>query len=86
MIPLKDDPIDGAPARLRLLERRAGRGPTVQYAFVWTSDPPGRLPLRVVYTQPGGHTVVLRYRNVQARSVDPATFVVPEDFVNLSPF
>lgn len=85
-IPLKDDPIDGAPARLELLEHRSGRGPSVQYAFVWRSDPPGRLPRRVVYTPPGGHTIVLGYRDVHVRSVDPAAFAVPNDFVNLSPF
>jgi hypothetical protein len=85
MIPLKVDELDGAPASLQLMEYRIGSGPPA-YAFVWTGVPPGRLPLRVAYSQRGGQTVVLSYRSVEPRAVDPATLSVPEGFVNLSPF
>ncbi len=85
-IPLKDDPVDGSPAMLTLVERRRGRGRAPEYTLVWTAVPPGRLPARVVYRQDGGQTVVLAYRRVEPRTVDPSTFAVPDGFVNLSPF
>jgi hypothetical protein len=85
-IPLKDDALSGSPAQLSLVERRSPRGRAPEYALVWTAVPPGRLPLRVVYTQPGGHTVVLAYRRVEARAIDASSVSVPEAFVNLSPF
>src|SRR5574341_1335320 len=83
-IPLKSDPIDGSPAELALVEHRRGRAP--EYALVWTTVPPGRLPARVVYRQEGGQTVVLAYRRVESHAVDPSVFAVPDGFVNLSPF
>jgi hypothetical protein len=85
-IPLKRDPIDGSPAELALVEHHRGGGRAPEYALVWTTVPPGRLPARVVYRQEGGQTVVLAYRRVESRAVDPSGFVVPEGFVNLSPF
>jgi hypothetical protein len=86
MIPLKDDELDGAPANLALMEYRVGAGRAARYAFVWSGVPPGRLPLRVTYTQQGGQTIVLSYRSVEPRAVDPSSMTVPEGFVNLSPF
>jgi hypothetical protein len=86
MIPLKDDELDGVPANLALMEYRLGAGRAPAYAFVWSGVPPGRLPLRVAYTQRGGQTIVLSYRNVEPRGVDPSSMAVPEGFVNLSPF
>ncbi len=86
MIPLKDDDVDGTPATLALMEYRLGSGRAPAYAFVWSGVPPGRLPLRVAYTQRGGHTVVLSYRRIELRGVDPSSMTVPEGFVNLSPF
>jgi hypothetical protein len=85
MIPLKADELDGVPASLELIEYRLGSGPPA-YAFVWAGVPPGRLPLRVAYTQRGGQTVVLSYRSVEPRAVEPSSLTVPEGFVNLSPF
>ncbi len=85
-IVLKDDQIEGLPARLALVERRRGRGRAPDYALVWASVPPGSFPRRVVYVQEGGHTVVLVYRRVETRLVDAASLVVPDAFVNLSPF
>ena len=85
-IPLKDDTVSDSPAYLTLVERRSGRARAPAYALVWTAIPPGRLPLRVVYTQPGGHTVVLVYRRVESRTIDPSSVAVPDAFVNLSPF
>lgn len=84
-IPLKDDTVAGEPATLSLLERRRG-GRAPDYAFVWTAVPPGRFPLRVIYVQDGGQTVVLAYRSVESREVDASELSVPEPFVNLSPF
>jgi hypothetical protein len=86
MIPLKDDPVDGSPAALTLVERRRGRSGAPEYALVWTTVPPGRLPARVVYRQDGGQTVVFAYRRVESRVVDPSDFGVPDGFVNLSPY
>jgi hypothetical protein len=86
MIPLKDDDVDGTPATLALMEYRLGAGRAPAYAFVWSGVPPGRLPLRVGYTQRGGQTVVLSYRRVEPRGVDPSSMTMPEGFVNLSPF
>lgn len=83
---LKDDPLDGLPAELTLVERNRGRGAAPDYALVWTTVPPGRLPTRVVYMQDGGQTVVLAYRRVESRAVDPSSFAVPDGFVNLTPF
>jgi hypothetical protein len=85
-IVLKDDQIEGSTARLALVERRRGRGRVPAYALVWATVPPGSLPLRVVYVQDGGHTVVLVYRRVETRPVDAASLAVPDTFVNLSPF
>jgi hypothetical protein len=67
------------------MEYRFGSGAPA-YAFVWAAVPPGRLPLRVAYTQRGGQTVVLSYRGAEPRAVDPSILSVPEGFVNLSPF
>ncbi len=86
MIPLKDDDVDGTPATLALMEYRLRTGRAPAYAFVWSGVPPGRLPLRVAYTQRDGQTVVLSYRRVEPRGVDPSSMTVPEGFVNLSPF
>ncbi len=85
-IPLKDDPVEDAPARLALVERRRGRGRAPEYALVWTAVPPGALPLRVVYVQEGGQTVALVYRRVETPQVNASDVAVPEGFVNLSPF
>jgi hypothetical protein len=85
-IVLKDDQIEGLPARLTLVERRRGRGRAPDYALVWATVPPGPLPLRVVYVQDGGHTVVLVYRRVETRRVNASSVAVPDAFVNLSPF
>jgi hypothetical protein len=85
MISLKADELDGVPATLELMEYRFGAGAPA-YAFVWLGVPPGRLPLRVAYTQRGGQTVILSYRSVELRAVDPSSLSVPEGFVNLSPF
>lgn len=85
-IPLKDDDVDGTPATLALMEYRLKTARAPSYAFVWSGVPPGRLPLRVIYPQRGGHTVVLSYRAVEPREVDPSSMRVPEGFVNLSPF
>lgn len=84
-IPLKADDLDGMPASLELMEYQFGSGAPA-YAFVWSSVPPGRLPLRVAYTQRGGQTVIVSYRSVETRAVDPSSLSVPEGFVNLSPF
>ncbi len=85
-IPLKDDEIDGRPARLSLVERRVGRRPSLDYALVWNAVESQRLPIRVIYTQDGTRTVVVTYRHIENRSVDHGWFVVPEGFSNLSPF
>lgn len=84
-IPLKDDTVAGSAATLSLLERRR-RGRAPEYALVWTAVPPGRFPLRVVYVQDGGQTVVLAYRSAESREVDASEVAVPDTFVNLSPF
>ncbi|MFZ5862027.1 MAG: hypothetical protein ACOYXR_04155 [Nitrospirota bacterium] len=86
MIPLKDDEVDGTPARLSLMEYRIGADGSPAYAFVWSGEPPGRLPVRVAYTQRGGQTVIISYRNPQPRGVDPSEVSLPPGFVNLSPF
>lgn len=86
MIPLKDDVLDGAPAHLALMERRLETSRAGRYAFIWTSEPPGRLPVRVIFSQAGGQTVIMSYRGVEPRSVDPSIFSVPDGFGNLSPF
>jgi hypothetical protein len=85
-IPLKDDDLDGVPARLALLERRVGTHPTPDYALVWTAVAPRRLPLRVIYIQEGTRTVIVSYRNVESQAFDPGRFSIPEGFSNLSPF
>jgi hypothetical protein len=86
-IPLKDDDLlDGVPARLALVERRVGTHPTPDYALVWTSVAPRRLPLRVMYMQEGTRTVIVSYRNVESQAFDPGRFSIPEGFSNLSPF
>jgi len=84
-IPLKEDVLSGSPALLTLVERRRNRA-VPDYTLVWTAAPPGRLPLRVVYTQGGGHTVVLAYRRVESRASDASAVALPDGFVNLSPF
>jgi hypothetical protein len=85
-IPLKDEEVEGRPARLSLVERRVGKRPSLDYALVWNAVEPERLPIRVIYTQDGTRTVVVRYRNIENQFVDPGWFVVPEGFLNLSPF
>lgn len=85
-IPLKDDALSGEPTHLTLVERRSRRARAPAYTLVWTAVPPGRLPQRVVYTQEGGHTVVLTYRRVESRAIDASNVAVPDAFVNLSPF
>jgi len=85
-IPLKDDDLDGVPARLALVERRVGKHPTPDYALVWTAVAPRRLPLRVMYMQEGSRTVIVSYRNVESQAFDPGRFSIPEGFSNLSPF
>ena len=85
-IPLKDDDLDGVPARLALVERRVGKHPTPDYALVWTAVAPRRLPLRVMYMQEGTRTVIVSYRNVESQAFDPGRFSIPEGFSNLSPF
>jgi hypothetical protein len=84
-IPLKEDALSGSPALLSLVERRRSRT-SPEYALVWATVPPGRLPLRVVYTQAGGQTVVLDYRRLESREVETWSVTVPDGFVNLSPF
>lgn len=84
-IPLKDDVLGDVPAGLALVERRRNRA-RPDYALVWTAVPPGRLPLRVVYTQEGGQTVELAYRRVESRTIDASRVAVPDGFVNLNPF
>jgi hypothetical protein len=68
------------------VERRVGKRPSLDYALVWNAVEPGRLPIRVIYTQDGTRTVVVTYRNIENQSVDPGWFVVPDGFSNLSPF
>lgn len=83
---LKDDQLEGSPARLALVERRRARSRSLDYALKWTALPLGDLPLRVVYVQDGGQTVVLDYRRVETRLVNATSVAVPDTFVNLSPF
>lgn len=83
---LKDDQVEGSPARLALVERRRGRGRAPNYALVWAAVPQDSLPRRVVYVQDGGQTVVLVYRRVEMRLVEASSLTVPDAFVNLSPF
>jgi hypothetical protein len=85
-IPLKDENLDGVPARLALVERRVGKHPMPDYAFVWTAVEPRRLPLRVMYMQEGTRTVIVSYRDVESPALDPGRFSIPEGFSNLSPF
>ena len=85
-IPMKDDDVEGVPARLSLIERRLRKDGPLRYAFVWRSVAPSPLPLRVIFNLDRSRTVTVRYRQVQALSVPPARFSIPEGFANLSPF
>ncbi len=85
-IPLKDEDLDGVPARLALVERRVGKHSMPDYALVWTAVAPRRLPLRVMYMQEGTRTVIVSYRDVESPALDPGRFSIPEGFSNLSPF
>ncbi len=85
-IPLTDVLVEGTSARLSLVERRLGRTSWPQYTLVWTATTPRRLPIRVVYWQEGGRTVIVSYRHATTEPLDADRFAVPDGFVNLTPY
>lgn len=85
-IPMKDDEIEGVPARLSLVERRLRKDGPPRYAIVWRSVAPLPLPLRVIFSLDRSRTVTVRYRHVETMFLPADRFLVPDGFTNLSPF
>ena len=85
-IPMKDDEVEGVPARLLLVERRLRKDGPVRYGFVWRSVAPSPLPLRVTFSLDRSRTAIVRYRHIETTVTPADQFAIPKEFANLSPF
>jgi hypothetical protein len=85
---LRDDVWEGNPARIYLQVQRepsAGRGGPARYALLWTGRDSG-VPLRVVYTDPQSHPIMVDFRELAVGTLDPKLFSPPPDYANLNPY
>ena len=91
-IPLREDTLDGRPVDLVLREIKAeipaiGTIPeqTVNnYVLVWL-DRDSALPVKVSYAR-NFVNVIIRYRNIMLEPADEEFFIIPEDYLNLTPY
>jgi hypothetical protein len=88
-IPLREVTWNGRPARLslRILRAPSGSGPNrlTEHSLLWT-DKELDSPLRVVYSDPQSHPVIIEFHELASVPLDPALFLPPADYVSLNPF
>ena len=85
---LRDDVWEGRPARIYLQIQRmpsTGKIGPARYALLWTERDSG-VPLRVVYTDPQSHPIMVDFKNLALGALDQNLFSPPPDYANLNPY
>lgn len=86
---LREIVLEGHQAKLYLLVQRRpsvrGEEPRADHALLWM-EKEFEVPLRLVYTDPQGHPVMINFREIALGPIDAALFKPPPNYSNLSPF